>query len=78
MSAYCDRHRRRFIGEGCPWCRDESAEALSQAAANIDVAANAAANANVPASYARWRIRDVEKRRTYMRDFMRRQPAGQS
>jgi hypothetical protein len=42
------------------------------AAANTDDGARSAANvaANAPASYARWRIRDVEKRRAYMRRYM--------
>ena len=26
VTAYCETHRRKFIGDGCPWCRDESAE----------------------------------------------------
>jgi hypothetical protein len=72
MNTYCEAHRRKFVGQQCPWCRDAAnTKPVANIGANRDVAANGAASgaANTD-SYQRYRYRDVEKRRAYMRGYM--------
>jgi hypothetical protein len=80
MNTYCDLHRRKYVGQACPWCRETKPD-VTNAESTIAVSQTDVTNNKPPMTNsvrAIYRYRDPDKWRTYMREYMRQKRAGGS